>query len=76
MLVIAWVLDQGVARALFGDSPWFAWERAVTFAVGMPLVLGWRSWLILNFQLLHRHRTRVSYGDTDSPRADKEEEHG
>lgn len=54
MLMIAWVLDLVVVRYLFGDAPWFAWLRAATFAVGMPFVLAWRSWIIFDLQL-RRH---------------------
>jgi hypothetical protein len=61
MLVIAWVLDLVVVRELFGDSPWFAWLRAGSFAVGMPLVLGWRSWIIFDLQLRRRYRDLMSY---------------
>jgi hypothetical protein len=62
MLVIAWVLDLAVARSLFGDSSWFAWLRAGTFAVGFPVVLGWRSWIVFDLQLWHRFRPPVTYG--------------
>lgn len=63
MLVIAWVLDLIVVRSLVGDSPWFAWVRAVSFAVGMPFVLGWRSWLIFDLQWFQRRRRQVAYAD-------------
>lgn len=56
MLMIAWVLDLAVARLLFGDAPWFAWLRAGTFAVGMPVVLAWRSWIVFDLQLMRRWR--------------------
>lgn len=69
MLVIAWVLDLAVARVLFGDSSWFAWLRAVSFAVGMPFVLAWRSWLVFDLQLRRRF---MAYREGRHP----EEEHG
>ncbi len=55
MLVIAWVLDLSTIAHLF-DPPWFVWLRVGTFAVGMPLVLGWRSWIIFDLQLWSRRR--------------------
>lgn len=61
MLVIAWALDAIVVRYLLGDAPWFAWFRAATFAIGMPLVLGWRLWIILDLQLLRLWRRAVAY---------------
>jgi hypothetical protein len=66
MLILAWVLDLAVVRYLFGDTPWFAWFRAATFAIGMPLVLGWRSWIVLDLQVLRRSRRRRAYGKADS----------
>jgi hypothetical protein len=62
MLMVSWVLDLAVIRNLFGDAPWFAWLRAGTFAVGMPLVLAWRSWIIFDLQLRRRTAGRVAYG--------------
>lgn len=73
MLVIAWVVDLAVVRSLFGDAPWFAWLRAGTFAVGMPLVLAWRSWIIFDLQLLHRFRNDGTYRGADSRPAVEEE---
>jgi hypothetical protein len=73
MLMIAWVLDMSVVRVLFGDSPWFAWFRAATFAIGMPLVLGWRSWIVFDLQLFRRwHPRQMAYGEKDSRPADQE----
>lgn len=54
MLVLAWVLDLASIAHLVGDGPAFQWLRAVTFAVGMPFVLAWRSWIIFDLQLWHR----------------------
>lgn len=54
MLIISWVLDLAVVRMIFGDWAWFAWLRAGTFAVGMPLVLAWRTWIIFDLQLKGR----------------------
>lgn len=62
MLVIAAVLDLIVLRYLFGDTRWFAWLRAGTFAIGMPIVLGWRSWIIFDLQLLRRRFRQITYG--------------
>lgn len=61
MLIIAWVLDLIVVRYLFGDALWFAWVRAVLFAVGFPVVLGWRLWIIFDLQLRRRYRKMMSY---------------
>jgi len=70
MAVIAAVLDLIVLRYLFGDSTWFAWLRTGVFAFGMPFVLGWRTWIIFDLQLLERWRRRMAYRE----RAQKEEE--
>lgn len=51
MLVLAWVLDLSSIAHIFGDSNGFQWVRAVTFAIGMPFVLAWRSWIIFDLQL-------------------------
>jgi len=72
MLILAWVLDLAVIRTLFGDVPWFAWLRAGTFAVGMPLVLGWRSWIIFDLQFLRRHRQVGAYREADGRPAGRE----
>lgn len=74
MLMISWVLDLIVVRNVFGDADWFAWLRAATFTVGMPLVLGWRSWIIFDLQLRHRHRERMAYRG-GLQRTHKEEKH-
>ena len=63
MLVIAVVLDLVLVRLVFGDSPWFAWLRAGIFAFGMPLVLGWRLWIIFDLQLRRRYRKLLAYAD-------------
>lgn len=53
MLMVAWVLDVSSVAHLF-DPPWFTWLRVGTFAVGMPFVLAWRSWIIFDLQLRGR----------------------
>lgn len=59
MLMVAWVLDLSSISHLF-DPPWFAWFRFATFAVGFPLVLVWRLWIIFDLQLRRRQeRDRV-----------------
>ncbi len=73
MLMITWVLDMIVVRDLLGDSPWFVWLRAGTFAVGMPAVLAWRSWIIFDLQLRRRYRELMAYGG-GRHRPDNEEE--
>lgn len=75
MLMVAWVLDLIVVRYLFGDAPWFAWLRAGTFAVGVPAVLGWRSWIIFDLQMRHRRGEPVAYGG-GRQRLIEEEKHG
>ena len=57
MLMIAWVLDLSSVSHLF-DPPWFLWTRVATFAIGMPLVLAWRLWIIFDLQLLQRRNDR------------------
>ena len=68
MLVVAWVLDLSSIAHIF-DPPWFVWLRVATFAVGMPFVLAWRSWIIFDLQLRRRD---VAYRGGRHP----EEEHG
>ena len=75
MLMISWVLDLSTISHLVGDAPWFAWFRAATFAVGFPLVLGWRSWIIFDLQLLHRPGRPKAYREADSRLAGEEETH-
>lgn len=60
MLVIAWVLDLSTIAHLW-DPPWFVWLRVGTFAVGMPVVLAWRSWIIFDLQLRGRWRRIMAY---------------
>lgn len=60
MLMVAWVLDLSSIAHLF-DPPWFVWLRVGTFAVGMPLVLAWRSWIIFDLQMWSRIRRLVAY---------------
>lgn len=71
MLMIAWVLDLSSISHLW-DPPWFAWLRFGTFAVGMPIVLAWRSWLVFDLQLFQRRRGRLAYGERDSRTAEEE----
>jgi len=77
MLVLAWILDLNVIAHLFRDTTWFAYLRAGSLAIGLPLVLGWRSWIIFDLQLF-RHRSertrRPAYGKAD--KAIQEEKHG
>lgn len=70
MLMVAWVLDLA-SLSHWGDPPWFEWLRLGSFAVGMPAVLAWRSWIILDIQLLRRRQRTVM---ADSRPAGKEEE--
>jgi FtsH-binding integral membrane protein len=73
MLVLTWVLDLAVVRVLFGEADWFAWLRAGSLTVGMPLVLAWRAWIIFDLQLLRRHRQAGAYRKADSQPAGEEE---
>lgn len=61
MLMITWVLDLSSIAHLF-DPPWFTWLRVGTFAVGMPVVLAWRSWIIFDLQLRGRNQESMTYG--------------
>ena len=77
MLVIAWILDLNTIAHLFRGENWFAWLRASSLAIGLPLVLAWRSWIIFDLQLFRRWRKPLAYRDTDSRRpAAEEEKHG
>lgn len=71
LLLVAWVLDLSSIAHLF-DPPWFTWLRVGTFAVGFPLVLAWRSWIIFDLQHRRQQRRAKAYLGTDS----KEETHG
>ena len=74
MLMVAWVLDLA-ALSRFGDPAWFTWLRVGSFAVGMPIVLAWRSWLIFDLQLLRRRRDQDGRTvKADSRPAGEEEE--
>lgn len=73
LMMVTWILDMIVVVDLFGDSPWFMWLRVGAFAVGFPLVLGWRLWIILDLQLRSRYRKYVAYREGRHP--DEEEEH-
>lgn len=73
LLMISWVLDLSTIAHLF-DPPWFSWLRVGTFAVGFPLVLAWRAWIIFDLQARRRHRLSRAYGETDSRPAGEEEE--
>lgn len=57
LLLISWVLDLSSISHLF-DPPWFAWTRAATFAIGFPLVLAWRLWIIFDLQVRRRDGVR------------------
>jgi hypothetical protein len=72
MLMVSWVLDLSVIHDLFGGPAWFAWLRAGTFVVGMPLVLGWRSWIVFDLQLLHRYRGVMAYREGRRPEQEEE----
>lgn len=61
MLMITWILDLIVVRDIFGDAPWFVWLRVVSFSVGLPAVLAWRSWIIFDLQLIRRFRRLTAY---------------
>lgn len=62
LLMLTWILDLIVVAHVF-DPPWFAWLRVGTFAVGMPLVLAWRCWIIFDLQVRRRFRERErAYG--------------
>lgn len=56
LLMVTWVLDliTVVDLGLVRDAPWFVWLRVGSFAVGFPLVLGWRLWIIFDLQLRRR----------------------
>jgi hypothetical protein len=64
----------GAVAHLF-DPPWFTWLRMWTFVLGMPVVLGWRSWIIFDLQHRRRRGSSEAYGVTDSRPADEEDKH-
>lgn len=56
MLVLAWILDMIVTRVLVGDDRWLAWVRTLSFAVGLPVMMIWRFWIIFDLQVRARNR--------------------
>lgn len=68
MLVIAWLLDLNCFYHFFDGQLWYAWLRAGSLAIGLPFVLGWRSWIIFDLQLFHRRRRGVAYREPDNRR--------
>jgi len=72
LLLISWVLDLSSIAHLF-DPPWFVWLRVGTFAVGFPVVLAWRSWIIFDLQARRRRRLLKAYREADSRPAGQEE---
>lgn len=73
MLMVAWILDLATLSHL-GNPEWFVWLRVGSFAVGMPIVLAWQSWLVFDLQVFRRRREAA--GRTvraDSHPAGKEE---
>lgn len=74
MLVIGWVLDLAAISHLFREHLWFDWLRTLSFALGMPVVLAWRFWIIFDLQLLRRRQVpQERTVMLDSLPADKEE---
>ena len=71
LLMISWVLDLSAVSHIF-DAPWFVWLRVGTFAVGFPVVLIWRLWIIFDLQVWQRRRVLKMYGEQDSRPAGKE----
>jgi hypothetical protein len=69
MGALALVLDLSAARTIVGaslDAPWFLWLRVALFDLTIPLVLGWRVWIILQAQVL-RYRSRHERHPDDQP---------
>lgn len=65
LLLVAWILDLSSISHLF-DPPWFVWLRVGTFAIGFPLVLAWRLWIIFDLQHRRQPRRPKAYGGADS----------
>lgn len=65
LLLITWILDLSSISHLW-DPPWFAWTRVATFAIGFPVVLAWRCWVILDLQLLRRGHRDGAYREPDT----------
>ena len=60
MLMVTWVLDLSSVSHLF-DPPWFAWTRVATFAIGFPIILGWRAAIVFDLQLPGRWQAGRAY---------------
>lgn len=71
MLMVAWVLDLAVLSH-YGDPLWFVWLRVGTFAVGMPIVLAWQTWLVFDLQWFRRRRADGRTVRVDSHPAEEE----
>jgi hypothetical protein len=72
MLVIAWILDLTTVAHFVHGHAWFMWLRVLSFAIGLPIVLAWRSWIIFDLQLRQRW---MAYGVRRQRPATKEERH-
>lgn len=72
MLVIAWVLDLTTIAHFVHGTTWFTWLRVLSFALGLPFVLAWRSWIIFDLQLRQRY---MAYGGRRHRPAVEEEVH-
>lgn len=66
MVVSAVLLNLGVIRQLGGadlDTGWFAWMRFGAFCF-LPIVLGWRYWILVKLQMEERRKRRERNDET------------
>lgn len=65
LLMVTWVLDLSSIAHIWNPT-WFAWTRLVTFAIGFPILLGWRCWIIFDLQLWGPRREFRAYRKPDT----------
>jgi len=81
MFISAGLLDLGVVRAVTNSSPdagWFIYLRLVFFSA-VPIVIGWRLWILIKLQILAHHNGRDSldpayFPDTTSTLQDQDQD--
>ena len=65
LLMVTWILDLSSIAHIW-NPPWFAWTRLATFAVGFPVLLAWRCWIIFDLQLWGPRRELRAYRNPDT----------
>jgi hypothetical protein len=53
-----------VVRIFFGDTSWFLWLRLMVLCT-IPIILGWRLWMLIRVQYLRARSPELSQNDRD-----------